>query len=116
MIVRKLARALCVLAALSLVGCVVDATGEVDEGAAIGEASSALTYPDDDQLLTDDGQLDEGDLGDGADVSGEGEEGSQGWLPANRLGEVVEPHPDPWMNDVQPEASEPPEATGGSQD
>jgi hypothetical protein len=111
MIVRKLARALCVLAALSLVGCVVDATGEVDEGAAIGEASSDLTDPDDDQLLSDDEQLDEGDLGDG-----EGDEESQGWLPANRLGEVVEPHPDPWMNDVQPEASESPEATGGSQD
>jgi len=110
MIVPKVARALCVLAALSLVGCVVDATGEVDDQAPIGQVSWDLTDPADDLLAEGDGLLDEGDLGDGVGAPGDDEEESLGWLPANRLGEVVEPHPDPWMNEEQPAA------TGGTQD
>ncbi len=107
MIVPKVARALCVLAALSLVGCVVDATGEVDEQAPIGEAAWDLSLPDGDMPVAGDGQLDEVGLGDGA---GQGDEETPVLLPASQVGEVAEPHPDPWMNEARPEAP------GGSQD
>ncbi|MBW2528150.1 MAG: hypothetical protein JRI23_28480 [Deltaproteobacteria bacterium] len=103
MIVRKVARAVCVLAALSLAGCVVDATGETDEQDRIGEAAWDLTNTDDDVEFVGngDGEASQGD--DGADDEDDAVPVPFDWQ-TTRAQEVVDPHPDPWKSDGQTES------------
>lgn len=100
MIIPKIARAVCALAALSLSACVVDATGESSEDATFGQASWDLTQAAEAEPESGDGPVGEGELGE----AGDGEEQEDTVLappnlpiyPANT---VADPHPDPWKTD-----------------
>jgi hypothetical protein len=107
--IRKLAWSSCVLAALSLGGCMLDTTAGGEDDGPLGSESSELTEgvlvaPETDQEATADGQEAAPVLPGDAISSGQPRPGDMVTLSAD----PNEPHPDPWKLAATPEAGDGP--------